>query len=73
VILCQITSHAVSNAFAIPITSSDFASGGLNRDSNVRPDRLFTADARLILYRAGALTSAKMDEIVRAVVALITS
>jgi mRNA interferase MazF len=72
VILCQITSRAVSSSYAIPLSSSDFAMGGLNRDSNVRPDRLFTADSRLIAYRAGRLTPSKVDEIVRQVVALIT-
>jgi mRNA interferase MazF len=72
VILCQITSQAVSNPYAIPITASEFTTGGLNRDSNVRPDRLFTADSRIIAYRAGSLTHAKLAEIVRAVVTLIT-
>jgi len=72
VILCQITSQAVSGPYAIPLRRGDFAVGGLNRDSNVRPDRLFTADSHLIAYRAGGLTSMKVDEIVRQVVALIT-
>jgi len=72
VILCQITSQAVSSPYAIPLRTGDFAVGGLNRDSNVRPDRLFTADSHLIAYRAGSLTPAKVDEIVRQVVALIT-
>jgi mRNA interferase MazF len=56
----------------MPIASSDFAGGGLRRDSNVRPDRLFTADSRLIIYRAGTLARTKLDEIVNAVVTLIT-
>ena len=73
VILCQITSQAIRNPFAIPITSSDFATGTLNRDSNVRPDRLFTADSHLIAYRAGGLTPAKIDEIVRKIIALISA
>lgn len=72
VILCQITSRAIGGRNAIPIVQGDFAAGGLNQDSNVRPDRLFTADARLISYGAGRLTPAKLDEIVRAVVALLT-
>jgi len=37
VILCQITSKSVSDSYAIPITKTDFASGGLPQDSNVRP------------------------------------
>lgn len=48
VILCQITSQAVSHPYAIPLTVGDFASGGLSRGSNVRADRLFTADAHLV-------------------------
>lgn len=72
VILCQITSRAVGNPYAIPITSSDFTTGGLNQDSNVRPDRLFTADSHLIAYRAGRLIPVTVDEIVRKVVALIS-
>lgn len=71
VILCQITSRAVSNPYAIALSSSDFTTGGLTRDSNVRPDRLFTADSHLVAYRAGNLTPSKVDEIVRQIVALI--
>jgi mRNA interferase MazF len=33
VILCQITSRAVSDSYALPITRSEFASGGLRVDS----------------------------------------
>jgi mRNA interferase MazF len=72
VILCQITSQAIRSPYAIPLRTGDFTVGGLNRDSNARPDRLFTADSHLIAYRAGSLTQAKVDEIVRQVVALIT-
>ena len=44
VILCQITSRATGDSYAIPIDQGDFAGGGLNLASNVRPNRLFTAD-----------------------------
>ena len=43
VLLCQITSQAVSDSYAIPLRSTDFASGRLAYDSNIRPNRLFTA------------------------------
>lgn len=58
VILCQITSRAFTDQSAIALTAPDFTSGGLHRESYVRPTRLFTADSRLILYRAGTLTPA---------------
>ena len=44
VILCQITSKNVSDTYAVPLTSADFVSGTLHQDSNIRPNRLFTAD-----------------------------
>ena len=62
-ILCQITSQTVRNAAAIEINFTDFQQGSLNQLSNVRPDRLFTADQGLILYKVGSLKSEKMIEI----------
>jgi len=52
-ILCQITSKSVRDNYAIPIDQNDFASGSLNQESNIRPNRLFTADNQIILYRIG--------------------
>ena len=71
VILCQITSKAIQDAFAVPVEDSDFDYGKLAHDSNIRPNRLFTADSNIILYRVGALTSTKIDEIIEAVVAVV--
>ena len=56
VILCQITSQTITDNYAISITDGDFATGNLRRNSNVRPNRLFTADSNIILYKAGVLT-----------------
>jgi mRNA interferase MazF len=72
VILCQITSRDITGPNAIPISAHDFTGGGLSRESNVRPDKLFTADWRIIIYRAGALAAAKVDEIIATIVAIIT-
>lgn len=71
VILCQITSRARTNEHAIGITSSDFTEGSLNQDSNVRPERLFTADSR-ITRRVGRLSDAKVQAVVSNVVLLLT-
>jgi mRNA interferase MazF len=73
VILCQITSKAVADDYAIPITHADFASGKLPQDSNVRPNRLFTADGNIILYRAGALTSQKVQDVVAKIVQIVSA
>ena len=73
VILCQITSKSVADSYAIPIMNSDFTSGGLPQDSNIRPNRLFTADANIILYRAGVLTSEKVQEVVTKIIQIVSA
>ena len=73
VILCQITSQAVSDSYAIPIVDADFSSGSLHQSSNVRPNRLFTADAGIILYRAGVLTPGKVQEVVAKIIQIISA
>ena len=73
VLLCQITSQAHRDDYAIPITRADFATGALRLESNARPNRLFTADSKIVLYRAGALTAAKMGEVVAKIVEIVTS
>ena len=62
-ILCQITSQTVRNAAALLIDLTDFQHGSLNKLSNIRPDRLFTANQGLILYEAGSLKAEKMTEV----------
>lgn len=52
VILCQITSQAAADRYAIPLLDNHFLQGGLRQPSNIRPNRLFTADSNIILYRA---------------------
>jgi len=73
VILCQVTSRAVADSYAVPISDNDFATGSLRQDSNVRPNRLFTADSNIVLYRAGALTPAKAQEIIEKIVQIVRS
>jgi mRNA interferase MazF len=51
----------------------DFATGSLRRNSNVRPNRLFTADSNIILYKAGVLTPDKVNEIITKIVQIVRS
>lgn len=73
VALCQITSRYAADNFSIHLTESDFATGGLHRASNVRPNRLFTADTRIILYRAGQLSIRKMQAITAKIIEIIST
>jgi mRNA interferase MazF len=73
VILCQITTQSATDSYAIPISKADFSSGGLQRDSNARPNRLFTADSGIVLYQAGKLTDAKMRQITNRLIQILTT
>ena len=50
---------------------SDFSSGGLNQSSRVRPNRLFTADEAIIVYRAGQITNGKLNEVLDRLIAIL--
>jgi len=71
VILCQITSQMRADEYSIPLDDVDFISGGLNQSSRIRPNRLFTADAGIIVYRAGHVSEAKLNEVVDRLIAII--
>jgi mRNA interferase MazF len=71
VILCQITSQAVQDDYAIPLAATDFQTGRLKHSSNIRPNRLFTADQRIILYRVGGLLLRKLTEVKQAIIRII--
>jgi len=73
VLLCQITSKTIADNYAVPIADTDFTSGGLHQPSNIRPNRLFTADGNIILYRAGALTSKKVQEVVAKIIKIVSA
>jgi len=70
-VLCQITSQAIRDSYALSLESSDFASGSLNQPSNIRPNRLFTADSRIVLYSVGHLESAKLEAVVDKIVEIL--
>jgi mRNA interferase MazF len=71
VILCQITTPNRLDGYSIPLFNSDFVSGGLDHDSHIRPNHLFTADSNIIERCAGKLSSEKMGEVVDKIVEII--
>ncbi|MBI4823463.1 MAG: type II toxin-antitoxin system PemK/MazF family toxin [Nitrospirae bacterium] len=70
-ILCQITSQSVKDNYAISLDDKDFETGSLKQSSNVRPNRLFTADNHIVLYKVGNLTAEKLKEIIKRVIEII--
>jgi mRNA interferase MazF len=61
--LCQITSQHVRGDYAIGLSQQDFDTGQLNVQSNIRPNRIFTADEKIILYKVGRIKQPKLEEV----------
>ncbi len=62
-ILCQITSQNVSDSYSVLLEDADFSVGGLRQPSQIRPNRLFTAESRILLYKVGTISSGKMEAV----------
>lgn len=66
-ILCQITSQQIKDRYAITLNVPDFKTGTLKQKSNIRPNRIFTVDRHIILYKAGHLRPEKIEEVINQV------
>ena len=64
IILCQITSQFVKDNYAISLDNSDFKKGSLNKPSNIRPNRMFTAEKSIIINKAGAVKPEVVEKVV---------
>jgi mRNA interferase MazF len=62
-IMCQITSRAHWDAFAVPLDKSDCERGGVGQPCFIRPQRLFTVEQRICLRSVGKVTPAKFEEV----------
>ena len=71
IILCQITSKNTKDNYAIALNSNDFVGGSLSVASNIRPNRLFTADKKIIAYTTGRISQFKYQEVTKAIIDLI--
>ncbi len=65
-IWCMITSREVRDRYAVILDDSDFETGGLEHPSNIRPSRLFTADAAIVVHVAGHISRQKFEEAILA-------
>lgn len=63
-ILCQITSKTIHDEFAINISLDEIENCTLHTESNIRPNKLFTADESIVLYKLGSLKKDKLDYVV---------
>jgi mRNA interferase MazF len=73
IILCQITSKNIYDDMAVKICVSDIENGSLNDTSNIRPNKLFTADESIILYKIGNLNKIKLQEITEKIINMFSN
>lgn len=73
VILCQITSKARFDDYSISLKLKDFQKGKLPLDSYIRPNRLFTAEKSIVIYKSGFLKNNKIKEVEKSIVKIISS
>ena len=73
IILCQITSQTIRDKYSISIQKTDFAFGNLSVNSNIRPNRIFTADRNIIFYKVGSIKENKTKEVIQKIIEIIKS
>ncbi|MEE4285447.1 MAG: type II toxin-antitoxin system PemK/MazF family toxin [Mariniphaga sp.] len=71
IILCQITSKTVKDFNSVILKSEDFTSGNLNKTSNIRPNRIFTADKHIVIRRIGRIHFFKINEVINKIVEIL--
>jgi len=70
-ILCQITSNKITDPYSIELNDNNFESGNLNKTSNIRPNRIFTADKKILLYKVGHLKNEKISESIDKIISIL--
>ena len=73
IILCQITSQFNKDSYIITIRDEDFKQGNLRQISNIRPNRIFTADKSIIIYKVGTLKKNIIGTIINKIIEIIRS
>ena len=68
IILCQITSQQVKDSYAIPIKEQDFKLNNLNVLSNIRPNRIFTADKNIIIKKLASLNKTAFKTVIQKII-----
>jgi len=70
-ILCQITSQQIRDRYAVSIEETNFKTGTLRQKSNVRPNRVFTADCHSVIYLVGHLKPDKVSDVIERIVDIL--
>ncbi len=58
--------------YTFPINDSDYGSGKLAVKSNIRPNRIFTADKNIIIKRVALLNNVTVSRVVQNILAILS-
>ena len=72
-IFCLVTSKIRRDAYSVDLTRDSFACGGLAVESEIRPNRLFTAESSIVLYKAGTVKSDVISKVEEMIVSIFTA
>ncbi len=70
--LCQITSQQIKDKYAIAIEYNDFKTNKLTVPSNIRPNRIFTADKEIIIKKAASLNEAVVNNVIQKIITILS-
>ncbi len=70
-ILCQITSQIRRDPDSIALENRDFQIGSLPKSSNIRPNRLFTADRQIIQSKVGELIPETLNAVIDRLITIL--
>jgi mRNA interferase MazF len=71
IILCQITSQQTKDKYAIAIKDLDFKTGYLPAPSNIRPNRIFTADKNIIIKKVATLNENTVNTVIQKLISIL--
>ena len=73
IILCEITSQPRMDSYSVKLDQNDICRGKLNTSSIIRPNKIFTTDSSLILYKLGTVTESKIRQVEKILTNIFTN
>ena len=73
IILCQINSQNTFDKYAIPIKDKDYISNNLVVLSNIRPNRIFTADKNIIIKKVSSINENAFEIVLKKLFEILSS
>jgi mRNA interferase MazF len=73
IILCQITSRNTMDRYAIPLEDKDYKINRLNVESNIRPNRIFTADKNIIINKVSSINEDALKSVIQKIFDILSA